>query len=86
MGICDYNPKEEVRRSGKIRCKSVEIFKNGNSLGVFNSINELAEQSEKLFGVKLNPNSIRNVCDGARKSNKGFTFKYVESSDMDASK
>ena len=82
MGICDYDPKEEVRRSGKIRCKSVEIFKNGNSLGVFNSINELAEQSEKLFGVKLNPNSIRHVCDGSRRSNKGFTFKYVERSDI----
>lgn len=81
LGWCNYDSKEEIKKSldkGRISsCKQVEIFKDGKSLGIFPSCSELSKQSEKLFGIKLLENSISEVCRGRRKSNKGFTFKYV---------
>ncbi|WP_057232529.1 hypothetical protein [Clostridium perfringens] len=81
LGWCEYEPKEELRKSvskkGK-NSKMVEIFKDNKSLGVFESCSELERQSEKLFGVKLFQSNIGHVCLGRRKSHKGFTFKYVE--------
>lgn len=81
LGWVNYNPKEEVRKSvsknGKSNSKSVEIFKDGISLGIFESCAELERQSENLFGVKLLTSKIGSVCLGNRKHHKGFTFKYV---------
>lgn len=57
--------------------KPVEIFKDGISLGVFESTMELERRSEELFGVKLNSGNTSLVCNKKIKSNKGFTFKYV---------
>lgn len=82
---CNYNVEEE-RVKGVIRSKNinkqkyskkVEIFKYNKSLGVFKSCHELDEQSEKLFGTKLNYSNISRVCRGVKKSYKGFEFKYV---------
>lgn len=81
LGWVNYNSKEEVRKSvsknGKSNSKSVEIFKDGISLGIFESCAELERQSEDLFGVKLLTSKIGSVCLGNRKHHKGFTFKYV---------
>jgi hypothetical protein len=78
---CNYNPKEESLKinsiNGKKCCKKVEIFKDGISLGVFNSATELAIDSEKLFGVKLLSSGISRVCSKIIKSHKGFIFNYV---------
>lgn len=82
---CNYDPKEESRKSqlllgirNKERCsKQVEIFKDGISLGIFNSVTELVKQSEELFNVKFNNTNISSVCRKKRKHYKGFTFKYV---------
>ena len=81
LGWCNYNPKEEMKKSAlKNREKTtrkVEIFKNSVSLGIFNSCSELVEQSEELFGVKLKYSGISNVAKGKQKQHKGFTFKYI---------
>ncbi|MDC4245504.1 hypothetical protein [Clostridium perfringens] len=61
-----------------ITSKKIEAIKNGKSLGIFSSCNELSRQSEKLFGVKLVSSSISRVCTGKKPQYKGFTFKYVE--------
>lgn len=71
---CDYDPKEEMRKSWK--SKSVEIFKDGVSLGVFESIAELSRQSQEKFKVSLTKTRISAVCLGKQKVYKGFTFIY----------
>jgi len=83
---CNYDPKEEMRRSGVRTSKSnigrvrhgVEIFKNNISLGIFESIGYLANKSESLFGIKLSRSGITRVCNGYLKENKGFSFKRIE--------
>lgn len=81
LGWCEYNPKEEVVKSsknnGKKNAKKVEIFKEGVSLGIFESCTSLSEQSEEIFGVKLLVKNISNVCKGRQSNHKGFTFKYA---------
>lgn len=79
LGWCNYNEKEESLKGSKLIRKPLEIFKNGTSLGIFESASELSRQSEELFGVKLNHRHISNVCNGYenRKQHKGFTFKYI---------
>ena len=82
LNLCSYNPHEQTLKTAYNIAghnkKSVEIFKDGTSLGVFESTMELERQSEELFGVKLLHGSISAVCNGKRKHHKGFTFKYVE--------
>lgn len=80
LGWCNYDPKEEIRKSGvksgKSSAKQVEIFKDSKSLGVFESGTELERQSEELFGVKLLGTAISSVCAGRYSKYKGFTFKF----------
>lgn len=74
LGKCTYDPKKEfVKQIGK----KVEIFKDGLSLGVFNSCRELERNSKELFGVKLLNGSISAVCNGKQSHHKGFIFKFV---------
>ncbi len=81
----NYNPKEEMIKSAmkcaKLKCKRVEIFKNGISLGIFESCTVLSKISEELFGIKLAQSRISDVCNPKAKRYqtlyKGFTFKYV---------
>lgn len=79
---CDYDGKEELKKSvsknGKSNSKSVEIFKDGISLGIFESCAELERQSEDLFGVRLLKSKISSVCIGKRKTHKGFVFRYLD--------
>lgn len=51
---------------------------NQKELGVFDSINQLARESEKYFGVKLSTGAISNVCHGVGKTYKGFKFAFKE--------
>lgn len=82
LGWCNYNAKEEMKKSGSLRGnrngKSVQIFKDNILLGTFESCKELERQSEKLFCVKLYRQNITNVCNGKRKSYQGYTFKYMK--------
>lgn len=85
LGWCDYNPKEEMiliyeknaKRSMEKFSKSVEIFKDEISLGVFKSGKEIERQSENLFGVKLFAPVISEVCNNKKPQYKGFTFKFT---------
>lgn len=90
LGWCDYNPKEEMKKigeqNGKLIGKTIEIFKNNQSLGVFPSCHELERQSEELFGVKLFQSNIGDVCTGNRKHHKGFTLKYVKNNNSNVTR
>lgn len=81
LSWCEYDIEKEKykgrRKAGKSSGKNVVIFKDGNSLGVFPSNNELERKSEELFGVRLASRTISAVCTGKRKQYKGYTFKYT---------
>ncbi len=70
LGICNYK-----LRSNKIR--KVEVFKDGESLGIFESPIDVQRKSEKMFNVFLSNKYVSFVCNGELKQYKGFTFKYI---------
>ena len=78
LGWCNYNAKEEMRKSGKraggINRKQIICLETKK---VFESATDCAKQSEEVFGVKLDTSNISSVCIGKRKHHKGFTFKYI---------
>ena len=81
LGWCEYNPQKEQDkgriRGIKKRLKRIEVFKDGISLGEFESAREIDTNSEKLFGIKLNYKNISQVCNGEKRTHKGFIFKFV---------
>lgn len=79
-GWCNYSieVKEKHKRKEGIKsphCSPIEVFKDGNSLGIFESITNLERESEKLFGVKLLAATIYSI--NKSKLYKGFTFKRL---------
>lgn len=82
LGWCNYSPEEdsEIGRRNLIPNKSnrVEVFKNGVSHGVFNSVRELEEKSEELFDIKFVKGVLYRACRREIESYKGYEFKYVE--------
>jgi hypothetical protein len=81
LNWCYYNGKEEnrkiVSKIGLENGKQVEVFKGGNSLGIFKSCQELERKSEEIFGTKLFQGNISKVITGERKHHKGYTFKFI---------
>jgi len=81
LGWCCYNVEEESRKgrskSGKMNKKLVEMFKDGISLGIFESREEIEKCSLEKLGVRLLRQDISNVCIGRKLSYKGYTFKYI---------
>lgn len=57
--------------------KAVEVFKDGESIGIFPSASEIERVSIEVFNVKLSTSCISRVCSGERKYHNGFTFKFV---------
>lgn len=82
LGWSNYDAEKEIRKNalktGKLNGKSVKIFKDGISLGVFDSCHELERRSEDLFGVKLLINGIAMASRHGTKIYKGFTFRYID--------
>lgn len=83
LGLCHYDKDEEYCRENNkkvanLKRKQVEVFKDGVSQGNFESVKFLSDNSEELFGVKFAQCSIREVCNGRKKTHRGYTFKYVE--------
>ena len=81
LGLCEYDPKEEMSknglRNGKKSSKKIEVFKEGISLGCYNSSIEIESISEDKFGVKLNYGNICACCRGKTNEYKGYVFRYV---------
>lgn len=81
LNWCYYNGKEESFEihsiAGKSFGKPLEMFKDGISLGIFESCAELERQSETLFGIKLSHTRIGNVCTGKWNQYKGYVFKRL---------
>lgn len=83
LGWCNYDGKKELIKSNKnkghLYYKQIEVFdKNKNSLGIFDSVKVLSEQSLELFGVQLNRENISTVARGKRPHHKGYIFRYTD--------
>lgn len=70
--------KKSNSKSGIREKKKVIVFKNGECKGEFNSISELARESEKKFGVKFIVSGINMCCRNKRSSHKGYIIKYKD--------
>ena len=77
LGWCKYVSKEEIEKARIRQRKSVEVFKDEKSLGVFESCRYIERNSEKLFGEKLLHGNISSVCLGKSNQYKGYTFKFI---------
>lgn len=76
---CNYDVNIEIKNrniKNSLR-KSIEIFKDGISLGIFESAKELERQSEELFGVRLLNSKISMVCNGKKPQYKGYIFNFI---------
>jgi hypothetical protein len=82
LGWCDYNAKlvnkKVLFKKGNIpnNIKSVEVFKDGISKGIYPSGAYLSKNSEELFGVKFDYRSISAVCHNKFNTHKGYNFKF----------
>ena len=72
VGWCDYDPKEEMSKSGKQFCKKIVQL---NMDGVF--IKEWESASEARRNVK-NTSKISEVCRGVLQTAGGFKWMYKE--------
>ena len=83
LGLCHYVPGEKKVKSKKSKSvkvkpeRKVEMFLNNESIGVF-GIDSLIRKSEEMFGEVFHKDSIQRVCNGKRKTYKGYTFKYIK--------
>ena len=58
-------------------CKKIEMFKDDNSIGIYESARYLSKHSIELYGIDLKACSIYDVCNNKRYLYKGFHFKYI---------
>lgn len=85
IGICSYNLDEEIEKrkikaleeSIRKKHKPVRCTTEGYEDIRFNSLKELCENSEDIFGVHIPLKGLSSVVTGARKSYKSFTFELI---------
>lgn len=81
LGWCFYNGQEELIKSGQyqkaVKTKSIEVFKDGEYLGTFESSHEIDRISISTYGTRLH---YTRICDAINKNKayKGFTFRRCE--------
>ena len=71
LGIFNIKIKDNDTK----RC--VEVLKDGEVLGRFDSIKELVNKSEELFDTKFDKSAISR-CSKTGGSHKGFQFRFIE--------
>lgn len=71
LGIFNIKIKDNDTK----RC--VEVLKDGEILGRFDSIKELVNKSEELFDTKFDKSAISR-CSKTGGSHKGFQFRFIE--------
>ena len=79
LGWCNYNGKEELRKSNERRGKAVAMYDlDGNFIMEESSTCKLKERCLKELNIDLNTGAISNVCLGRLKKHKGYIFKYID--------
>lgn len=74
-GWCNYDPKEESRKSACTNWMKVEVYKNDTLLYTFESGNQLIRESESKLGFKLSYKSMKKAIQVYPNSYNGFIFK-----------
>ena len=81
LGWCHYDAREEnfkgSQKAGISKSRKIEIFKDGKSMGIFNSSKELSEKSEMLFKARLIESGI-SLALNRKREYKGFNFKIID--------
>lgn len=85
LGWCNYDPKKEEYSShieasqiaAQKRMKPVIVYKDDICIGEFKSAKEAANRLNEITKEKFSPTNIRQVCNGDKKTHKGYIFKYV---------
>ena len=87
FGWCNYDPDKiqslNSTQKNKLKAKSIICLETGEE---FESASECSRVSIDVFGVKLIQSKITSVCNGLSKSHKGYTFKYINSNDVNYDK
>ena len=79
LGWCNYNGKEELRKSNERRGKVVAMYDlEGNFIMEESSTYKLKERCLKELNIDLNTSNISKVCLGKQKAHKGYIFKYID--------
>lgn len=73
-GLCNYNKKLiENKPKESTNVKSIIIVETNQK---FNSLTDLSEKSEELFGVKFSISGISSVCSGRKNTLHGYHIMY----------
>ena len=79
LGLCHYDPKEEMRKSGLNSGKRVFMYTlNGELVERGISCEDLKRKVLTKFNITLDPIAIGRVCNGKQKTHKGYIFKYMD--------
>ena len=82
IGWCQYNPKEELRKStsknGKLLGKPINVYINNRFVCRVYSAQELYRQSVKLFGRKIYQSDISKICNGQKEQIDGIYLEYAD--------
>ena len=81
LGICNYNPKEElikaVKINGQNNVKTIIVIKDNNKIGTFKGMKEVKDYIYNNYKIKITNTGISSVANNKNKTHKGFVFKYV---------
>ena len=79
LGWCNYNGKEELKKSGERCGKVVAMYDlDGNFIMKESSTVKLKERCLKELNIDLDTGNISKVCNGKYKTYKGYIFKYID--------
>lgn len=82
LGICNYNPKDEMKKSqlrtSMMKRVPVNVYKDNVLVASFESISDVSKNSKDVLGVKLVGDIVSMACRGKRNPvYKGFTFEFA---------
>lgn len=75
---CHYDGAKELSMKSKRQAQKVKVIKDGVCLAIHDSVRELVEVSETLYGSKFNATKVRAVCSGARNKHSNYCFEYYK--------
>lgn len=76
-GWCDYNPKIYFNKNYNYRSRQIEVWRNGEYLGVFKGVRELVIYAKERYNIKLYNSLVYKVLSGDRNHTQGFVCKYI---------
>lgn len=81
LNMCSYNPHDElcdsINRNAETNKRIVLVYnREGVFEGEYESATYIEQNSIDIFGEFLYSSEIRRVCNGVKKSYKGFVFRY----------